>query len=156
AIFVVLLALSTRLAKAYARFSVLAIVGTIMLIPFAWLICSSFKPQPFESTFLPPPSEISTKNVNLSNFHTLFSERETVQGPVHFWQYIVNSMFLASTVTILSMIFSSMGGYALAKYRFRARVPLIVFMLASMTIPGVVLLAPNFAIIWRLGWMDTY
>jgi len=29
-------------------------------------------------------------------------------------------------------------------------------MLASMTIPGVVLLAPNFEIIWRLGWMDTY
>jgi ABC-type glycerol-3-phosphate transport system permease component len=29
-------------------------------------------------------------------------------------------------------------------------------MLASLTIPGVVLLAPNFEVIWRLGWMDTY
>ena len=32
----------------------------------------------------------------------------------------------------------------------------MVYMLASMTIPGVVLLAPNFEVIWRLGWMDTY
>ncbi len=32
----------------------------------------------------------------------------------------------------------------------------MIYMLASMTIPGVVLLAPNFEVIWRLGWMDTY
>jgi ABC-type glycerol-3-phosphate transport system permease component len=49
-----------------------------------------------------------------------------------------------------------MGGYALAKYRFAGRGPLLVFMLASVTIPGVVLIAPNFQIIYSLGWMDTY
>src|SRR5437763_14511397 len=49
-----------------------------------------------------------------------------------------------------------MSGYALAKYRFRGRAPIATFMLASMTIPPVVLLAPNFEVIWRLGWMDSY
>jgi ABC-type glycerol-3-phosphate transport system permease component len=53
-------------------------------------------------------------------------------------------------------MFSSMGGFALAKYRFTGRVPLMTFMLASMTIPGVVLTAPNFKVIFELGWMDTY
>jgi ABC-type glycerol-3-phosphate transport system permease component len=205
AIFVVLLPLSRRLATAYARFTVLAVVGTVMLIPFAWLICAAFKQQPFESMFLPPAGEIIgtrivslndgttvqgkvtkldgqyrvevrdrqsgavdtrtfaatdvksvTTQVNLGNFDRLFTPRPSVQGPVNFWRYIVNSMFLATTITFLSMLFSSMGGYALAKYRFRGRTPLVIFMLASMTIPGVVLLAPNFEIIWRLGWMDTY
>jgi ABC-type glycerol-3-phosphate transport system permease component len=156
ALFVVLLPLSKKLAIGYARFALLMVVGTIMLIPFAWLICAAFKPQPFESTFLPPVSEISTQNVNFSNFVKLFQKRDSVQGPVYFWQYIFNSLFLASAATFLAMLFSSMGGYALAKYRFRGRVPLVIFMLASMTIPGVVLLAPNFEIIWRLGWMDTY
>ena len=57
---------------------------------------------------------------------------------------------------VVSLFFSSLGGYALAKYRFRGRNMVMVYMLASMTIPGVVLLAPNFEVIWRLGWMDTY
>ena len=59
-------------------------------------------------------------------------------------------------MTVVSLFFSSLGGFALAKYRFRGRNLLMVYMLASMTIPGVVLLAPNFEVIWRIGWMDTY
>src|SRR5207237_72681 len=58
--------------------------------------------------------------------------------------------------TFLSLVFSSMGGYALAKYRFHGRRAVLTFMLASLTIPPVVLLAPNFEVIWRLGWMDSY
>ncbi|HEY7090245.1 MAG TPA: carbohydrate ABC transporter permease, partial [Tepidisphaeraceae bacterium] len=56
----------------------------------------------------------------------------------------------------LAMVFSSMGGYALAKYRFAGRNAILTFMLASLTIPGVILIAPNFKVIWRLGWIDTY
>ena len=79
-----------------------------------------------------------------------------MQGPVSFWRYVGNSLFLASSLTFISLVLSSMGGYALAKYRFRGRAALVTFMLASMTIPGVVLLAPNFEVVWRLGWMDSY
>jgi multiple sugar transport system permease protein len=49
-----------------------------------------------------------------------------------------------------------MGGYALAKYKFKGQTAIQIFMLSSLTIPGVVLLAPNFNIIYKLGWMDTY
>ena len=94
--------------------------------------------------------------LNTDNFATLFNARETSQGTVTFWRYIVNSLFLASATTILSLIFSSMGGYALAKYRFPGQNAILTFMLASLTIPGVVLLAPNYQIIDSLGWMDTY
>jgi ABC-type glycerol-3-phosphate transport system permease component len=158
AIFVGLLLVSRKLATTYARFALLTVVGTIMLIPFAWLICAAFKDKAVlnEYTFLPPPSNISTQTINLGNFRTLFAEKDTVQGPVRFWRYIGNSLFLASLGTFVSLVFSSMGGYALAKYRFRGKAPIFTFMLASLTIPGVALLAPNFYIIWKLGWMDTY
>ncbi|HWP40937.1 MAG TPA: carbohydrate ABC transporter permease [Tepidisphaeraceae bacterium] len=157
-VFVVLLPISRRLAWQYARFTTLLIVGTIMLLPFVWLICAAFKDKDVlnEYMFLPPPSKISPRTVNTENFRTLFADKQTIQGPVNFWRYVANSIFLASAGTFLSMVFSSMGGYALAKYRFRGRIPLVTFMLASLTIPGVVLLAPNFEIIWRLGWMDSY
>ena len=158
AVFAALLPVSRKLAVGYARLSVLILVGTVMLMPFAWLVSAAFKDRSVlnEYTFLPPPAEISSETINLDNFRELFTEKETVQGPVSFWRYVGNSLFLASAGTFISLVFSSMGGYALAKYRFRGRVPLLTFMLASLTIPGVVLLAPNFEIIWRLGWMDSY
>jgi ABC-type glycerol-3-phosphate transport system permease component len=106
--------------------------------------------------FLPPPSKISAQTINLSNFRDLFSPTLTRDGPISFWRYVVNSLFLASTLTFISLFFSSMGGFALSKYRFRGRNFIMVYMLASMAIPAVVLLAPNFEVIWRLGWMDTY
>lgn len=157
-LFLLLLPFSRRWAGAYARYTVLTLVGIVMLLPFAWLISAAFKDPAVlnEYTLLPPPDQISSETVNLQNFRELLSEKQTVQGPVSFWRYVANSLFLASTATFLTVVFSSMGGYALAKYQFHGRGPLMAFMLASMTIPGVVLLAPNFEIIWRLGWMDTY
>lgn len=163
-VFVVLLVFSRRLAFAYARFAVLAVAGTIILMPFVWLVCSAFKDKDALNRymFLPPlvgdspENRISSKTVNLDNFRRLFAEEQTVQGPVRFWRYIVNSLFLASASTFISLVFCSMGGYALAKYNFRGRSAILTFMLASLTIPGVVLLAPNFEVIWRLGWMDSY
>jgi len=157
-IFVVLLPLSRRVAGRYARFTILILVATVMLMPFAWLICASFKDPTVlnEYSFLPPPSHISSATVNLKNFHDLLKEQPTVQGPVSFWRYVINSLFLASATTIISLFFSSLGGYALAKFNFAGRRLLLTYMLASMTIPGIVLLAPNFEVIWRLGWMDTY
>ena len=158
AVFAALLPLSRKLAMGYARVTVLLLVGTVMLMPFAWLVCAAFKDKDVlnEYTFLPPPARISRETVNLENFRTLLAEKDTVQGPVSFWRYVGNSLFLASAGTMLSLVFSSMGGYALAKYRFAGRGPVLTFMLASLTIPGVVLLAPNFEVIWRLGWLDTY
>jgi multiple sugar transport system permease protein len=164
-LFAVLMLISQRLAWGYARISVLTLAGSIILVPFFWLICSAIKdPDALNKyVFLPPPRElvpdIAEKKfdlVNGKNFRELFSAQETVQGPVVFWRYILNSIFLATTQTFVALVFCSMGGYALAKYRFPGRHAILTFMLASLTIPGVVLLAPNFDLIWRLGWMDTY
>jgi ABC-type glycerol-3-phosphate transport system permease component len=130
----------------------------VILLPFVWLICAAFKDTTVlnEYAFLPPIHKISHSTINLDSFRTLFREKQTVQGSVSFWRYIWNSIFLATAGTSISLVFSSMGGYALAKYRFAGRGFLLSYMLASMTIPGVVLLAPNFEVMWRLGWLDSY
>jgi multiple sugar transport system permease protein len=157
-IFVVLLAISRRVALDYARFVTLSLVAIVILMPFFWLICSAFKDKSVlnEYTFLPPIGKINASTINLDNFRTLFAEQQTVQGPVRFWRYVGNSLFLASSGTAFSLLFSSMGGYALAKYRFRGRSAIVMFMLACLTIPPVALLSPNFAVIWQLGWLDSY
>jgi len=156
--FVALWLFRRRWAWGYARTVSLLLVCTVMMLPFAWLISAAFKDKSVlnEYLFLPPPGAVSTETVNLENFEELFRAKQTTRGEVGFLRHIANSLLLASATTTLGMVFCSMGGYALAKYRFRGRKPLLGFMLASLTIPGVVLLAPNYEVIWRLGWMDTY
>ena len=158
AIFLALLPFSRRIAMGYARVALLVVVCTVIMLPFVWLICAAFKDKAVlnEYTFLPPPAKISGETINLDNFRTLLKPTPTIQGPVSFWRYVFNSIVLAGGGTFISMVFSSMGGYALAKYRFGGRGFVLTFMLASMTIPGIVLLAPTFEVIWRLGWMDSY
>ncbi|MGN6507677.1 MAG: carbohydrate ABC transporter permease [Tepidisphaeraceae bacterium] len=149
---------SRKSAMNSLRLVLLLGITVVMLLPFAWLVCAAFKDNSVlsEYVFLPPFAKLSSATINLSNFRTLFTPRESTQGVVGFWRYVQNSLFLASAGTFISALFSSMGGYALAKFNFRGRGALLTYMLASMAVPGVVLLAPNFAVIYSLGWMDSY
>ena len=158
AIFVLLLLAKRKLATRYARLVVLIGVALVMLLPFVWLVGAAFKDKAVlnEYLFFPTLSKISAATINLDNFRTLFQPTPTVQGPVSFYRYIGNSLFLASAGTFISLLFCSMGGYALAKFKFRGRGALLTYMLASMAVPTVALLAPNFSVIYSLGWMDSY
>src|SRR5271154_2436503 len=90
AIFIALLPFSSNAAIKYARFAILVLVATVMLMPFAWLICSAFKNIDTMNrySFLPPPSQISSTTLNLDNFRTLLKEQPTLNGPVSFWRYV--------------------------------------------------------------------
>ncbi len=147
-----------KLALTYLRYVVLTAVAFLILAPFLWLISAAFKDPTVlnEYTFLPPPGEWSWETVNLKNFRELFAPRETLQGVVYFWLYIANSLFLAGAATMSQLFFSSLAGYALAKFTFPGKKALMGFMLGSMMIPGVILLAPTYEIIVRIGWIDTY
>ncbi len=147
-----------RVAFAYGRYVLLGCAACVVLAPFAWLVCSAFKDKDvlMQYTFLPPPPEWSAETINLGNFARLFAGERTLQGRTFFWQYILNSLFLASTITMVQLFFSSLGGYALAKYSFRGRKVIMIYMIGSLMIPGMLFLAPVFKLVHSLGWMDTY
>ncbi|HVT87909.1 MAG TPA: carbohydrate ABC transporter permease [Tepidisphaeraceae bacterium] len=120
----------------------------IVLAPFAWLVCASFKKQEdiFGSMFLPWSR---LESLTLSNFRALFKA-------VPFARWLMNSLFLASTQTILVVTFSSLGGFALAKYRFRGRRRIALIMLATMLLPYQVLLPSSYELMYHLGWLNSY
>jgi len=142
----------------YLRTTALCAASALILTPFVWLVCAAFKSPGALMThaFLPPLDELSAKTINFGNFRRLFASRSTSQGEVYFWQHIVNSILLASAQTTIQLIFCSMGGYALAKYHFRGKALLMGFMLGTMMIPGMILLAPLYKMIVHLGMVDTY
>lgn len=146
------------LAGVYLRMILLGVAAFLVLVPFAWLLCAVFKDRNvmMQHTFLPPFSEWSAETLNFKNFINLFAGEDTVQGRVYFWEYIVNSIFLACMITSINLFFSSLGGYALSKYRFRGKKVLLGFMIGSMMFPAMLFLAPMYEIIFRFGWMDSY
>ena len=105
---------------------------------------------------LPPLAEWSKETLNLRNFASLFQGEQTIAGTVYFWEYIVNSLFLAAATNVIQTFFSSLGGYALAKYNFGGKNIIMLFMLTSMMIPGILLLAPVYKLIVNIRWVDTY
>jgi multiple sugar transport system permease protein len=160
-IFVVLYARSPRrpaLAFSYLRWVTLLGASVLIVSPFVWLIAAAFKDQTVlnEYIFFPPLAEWSEQTLNLNNFRRLFAGEEAVQGTVYFWQYVLNSWFVATANTVLQLVFCSAAGFALAKYDFHGKHALTVFMLGTMMIPGVILFAPVYEMMVKLGLVDTY
>jgi multiple sugar transport system permease protein len=146
------------LALRYLRWVALLGASVLILAPFLWLVAAAFKDQAVlnEYIFFPPPSEWSQATMNLGNFRRLFAGEKAVQGTVYFWQYVLNSWFLATANTVLQLAFCSAAGFALAKYEFRGKQLLSTFMLGTMMIPGVILFAPVYELMVQLRLVDTY
>jgi len=123
-------------------------LAAIVLTPFAWLICAGVKrgDDLFTYAFLPWDS---LHRLTLGNFKALFT-----QQPYARW--LLNSLFLASTQTVLVVALSSLAGFALAKYRFRGRRFLMLIMLCTMLLPAQVLLTGGWKLMLSLGWINTY
>lgn len=74
-----------------------------------------------------------------------------------FGRYYLNSLFVATSITLIELFTSSLAAFAFARLRFRGRDRLFVLYLATLMIPFPVLLIPNFIIVTRyLNWYDTY
>ena len=71
-------------------------------------------------------------------------------------RYFVNSVFIATASTLLTLFFCSLGGYAFAKYQFRGQKVLFGILLASMMVPFQVLLVPLFGLMYDIGWLNSY
>lgn len=71
-------------------------------------------------------------------------------------QYFINSVFIATASTLLTLFFCSLGGFAFAKYQFKGKNLLFGILLASMMIPFQVLLVPLFGLMYNIGWLNSY
>src|SRR5437764_13408029 len=67
-----------------------------------------------------------------------------------------NSLCLSSTHTAIVVMLSSLGGFALAKYRFAGKKPLMALMLTTMMLPSQVLLPSSYELMYKIGWLDSY
>ena len=86
----------------------------------------------------------------------LTSNYRNLWKAVPYNRYFINSVFIATASTLLTLFFCSLGGYAFAKYEFRGKKILFGILLASMMVPFQVLLVPLFGLMYDIGWLNSY
>ena len=126
-------------------YTAIVLTSAFMVFPFVWMLVSSFKP--FEEIFA--GDSFFPSDPTLANYRSLFQQSDALRK-------IWNSLFIATTGTVLSVFLCALGGYAFAKFRFPGRTVLFGVMLASMAIPFAVVMVPLFVMMRNtFHWIDT-
>ena len=127
-------------------YTFLIFISVFMILPFIWMLSTSFKlPQ---DIFGYPPRLIP-ENLVLDNYLYIFQEKNLLR-------VLANTFFVALSTTLLSLFFTALGGYGFAKFNFLGKNILFALLLATMIIPGAVMMVPSFVIMRELGWVDKF
>lgn len=132
------------MGSSVALYLLLAFLTVSSLAPFAWMMLASLKPlQEVESSNLLP------REWRPDNYAEVFRQ-------VPFATYYANSLFVAAWVTLLTVFTSSLAAFAFARLRWTGRDGVFKLYLATLMIPGVVTMIPNFAVMVRLQMLDSF
>ncbi len=137
-----------------ALYAVLTLFAVITLLPFVWMACASVKVEAdfFTSQFLPHGDGflgVAWDRLTIHQFIRLFTDFPIGRA-------MLNSVFLASVISVLATLFCAAGGYALAKFQFRGRALLTTAILGTVVLPASLLLSPAFETLYHLGLVDSY
>jgi multiple sugar transport system permease protein len=124
-------------------FVILALGLGIVLIPFWYMIITSFKPQ---TMIFELPPQLWPRTWTLNNYIAAL-------GKDHFGRYFLNSAFVALTATFFTVIISSMTAYAFARLHFRGKEALFYLFLLGMMVPPVMLIIPQFMV---AKWLNLF
>lgn len=122
----------------------LTIGGLLFLLPFIWMILSSFKP---EGEIVQIPPTLWPKTFTMSNFNYLFEN-------MNFGVYLKNTLIIV-LFSFVGLLLNAIAGFGFAKYDFKGRNALFVLVLATMMIPSQVTMIPVYLILNSLGLTNT-
>lgn len=137
------------------RFMILCVLGLAISTPFVWMVSASFKPRREVEEVRIVPKEPTTHNYPIVLDRMPDPVTQQKLG-LQFGRWYFNSVFIAVGVTVLQVLTSAMAAYAFSRIRWRGRDTVFLLYLATMMIPGVVTMIPNFQIMVGLGFLNTY
>jgi len=128
--------------------ALLVIMAIIEFAPVSWLFANSLR-DPSQAYVLPP--SFWPTSFQWQNYLTVINSPQ-----IRFLLFFFNSIKIAVIVTISQLLTCSLASFAFARLQFRGRNALFFMFLATMMVPGTVILIPTFIIIRTLGLMDTH
>ncbi len=118
----------------------------VMIFPLYWMLATAVRPRKelFNGDFDLLPSQLVWSN---------FSE---AWGKLPFTQFYINSLAIAIIAVVVTVFINLLCGYTFAKYKFWGRDVLFLLLISTLMIPIQVIMVPEFLIVSKLGWVNTY
>ena len=135
-----------RLTSATVLHLVLTVMSLFMVLPFLWMVLTSLKPL----------EDVASENWLpelwlWSNYAEVFAT-EGIQFGRWYW----NSVYVAFTVTFLQVFTSALAAFSFSRLRWKGRDRVFLLYLATMMVPGIIMMIPNYQVMIRLGLVDSY
>jgi len=129
-----------------ATYFVLTLLSVTMLFPFFWMLMSSLKDatQIFQVRLFP-------SKPTFDNYLYIFFSKSS-----RFPQWFLNSVIVGVSTTVSVLVFDSLIGYSLAKFRFPGKRVIFVLIISTLMIPTEMLVIPWYAMSRALKWVNTF
>jgi multiple sugar transport system permease protein len=121
-----------------------AVLAILTASPLVWMISAAFKEpgEIFNSSLIP-------QHPTLANFSYVFTQ-------LPFFRYILNTFFIAGTITVAALFFHSMAGFAFARLKFPGRDLIFLSIFSTFLVSLPVIIVPLFILVQRMGMVNNY
>src|SRR5579859_5530311 len=134
-----------RISMRALFYLVLLVIAVYIIFPFYWAVRSSVTP---DNQLFSTPVQYWPTNPTLNNY-------QLVLGSGTFLRALLNSAIVAVTVTLLSLLIGVLGSYALGRFRFQGRMPVMYLILSMTMFPQIAVLGSLFKIVTQFGLYNT-
>ena len=126
------------------RWTILFLGAVVMVMPIVFMLSTSFKwPHEIYNLMIIPDDP------TIENYTYVLEDGR-------FYKWFINSLIVATITTISAVIFDSLVGYTLCKFRFRGRMIVFVAILSTLMIPTEMLVIPWYLMARDFGWLNSY
>jgi multiple sugar transport system permease protein len=136
----------TNIAHRAAPYFVMFLLVLLAALPFVWMLSTSLKSQEY---ILQATPQLIPDPITLESYAQLAQRIDLAR-------ITFNSFFVAIVGTLGQIIIAAMAAYAFSRIEWRGRDTVFVLYLATMMVPTVVLVLPQFILIRSFGWMNSY
>lgn len=137
--------------KKIMNYIVLIIVALVFMFPLIWMVVSSFKNDAQIFT------DISSLKAFVPTFmDDIFINYKQVVQKLPLLQAMLHSFGYITVIIFISLIVNSMAGYAFARLKFPKKNLIFSIILAVMIIPAQTVMLPQFSIIYKMGFTNSY
>jgi ABC-type glycerol-3-phosphate transport system permease component len=118
----------------------------VMVFPLYWMFATAVRPR----------KELFSGHFDLLPSQLVWSNFSEAWGKLPFTQFYINSFAIAIIAVVVTVFINLLCGYTFAKYKFWGRDVLFLLLISTLMIPIQVIMVPEFLIVSKLGWVNTY
>ena len=137
-----------RVLKDIVLYLILTFFFFFSLIPFYWMISTALKTS--EELVL-VPTTFYPHQIDWTSFKSVFAGENSI-----LIRYMFNTILVGCATTVISVCVTVLAAFAFARLSFKGRDLIFALLLATMMIPGEMMIITNFTTVAAWGWLDSY